>query len=145
MPVTDEQAAPLRALLARQPEEHDRLFGLLDQKAKKTGYQALVSAAFVTAVQRRFARDVSPGEVIEFVGDVRSRSSHFAGQVDPVIAERVIMAVFNGDSLDDLDARKSFEAQSVLMVAIIYDENLDDARLDAFLAEARKMADEWLA
>jgi hypothetical protein len=56
----------------------------------------------------------------------------------------VIMAVFNGDSLDDLDARKSFEAQSVLMVAIIYDENLDDTGLDAFLAEARKMADAWL-
>ena len=145
MPVTDEQAAPLRALLARQPEEHDRLFGLLDQKAKKTGYQALVSAAFVTAVQRRFARDVSPREVIEFVGDARARSPPFADQVDPAIAERVIIAVFNGDSLDDLDARKSFDAQSQLMVAIVYGAQLDDAGLDAFLAEARKLADQWLA
>jgi hypothetical protein len=31
------------------------------------------------------------------------------------------------------------------MVAIVYGENLDDAGLDAFLAEARKLADQWLA
>jgi hypothetical protein len=74
MPVTDEQVAPLRAQLAHQPAEHQRLFSLLDQAARRTGYRALVSAAFVVAVQRRFARDVSPGRVIEFVGDVRSRS-----------------------------------------------------------------------
>ena len=144
MPVTDEQAAPVRALLARLPDEHDRLFGLLDQKARKTGYQALVSAAFVVAVQRRFARDVTAEEVIQFVGDIRARFPRSADQVDPVIAERLIMGVFNEDSLEDIDRRKSFEVQSVLMVFIIYDENLDDAGLNAFLAEARKLADQWL-
>jgi hypothetical protein len=145
MPVTDEQVAPLRAQLARQPAEHQRLYGLLDQTAKRTGYRALVSAAFVVAAQRRFAQDVSPGEVIEFVGDVRSRSSEVADQVDPKTAERVIMAVFTGQPLDDIDPRTSWEAQLVLMAAIIGDEHLDDAGLDSFLAEARKLADQWLA
>ena len=145
MPVTDEQVAPLRAQLARQPEEHQRLFSLLDQSAIRSGYRALVSAAFVTAAQRRFARDVSPSEVINFVGDVRSRSAGAADQVDPKTAERVIMAVFTGQSLDDIDPRTSWQTQLVLMAAIIGDEQLDDAGLDAFLAEARKLADEWLA
>ena len=145
MPVTDEQVAPLRAQLAGQPEEHLRLFNLLDQDAKTTGYQALVSAAFVTAVQRRFAPEASPGEVVEFVGSVRSRSPQVADKIDPVIAERVIMSVLADDSLDDVDARKSFETQLVLMAAIVGGENLDDAGLDAFLAQARKLADEWLA
>jgi hypothetical protein len=145
MPVTDEQVAPLRAQLARQYEEHLRLFNLLDQDSKNTGYHALVSAAFVTAVERRFSRDVSPGEVIEFVGNVRSTSPRAADQIDPVIAERVIAAVFNEDSLDDVDARKSFETQLLVMVAIVGGEHLDDAGLDAFLAEARKLADQWLA
>jgi hypothetical protein len=145
MPVTDEQVAPLRAQLARQPEEHQRLFSLLDQAARRTGYRALASAAFVVAAQRRFARDVSQGEVIEFVGDVRSRSPHVADQVDPKTAERVIMAVFTGQSLDDIDPRASWETQLVLMAAIVGDEHLDDAGLDAFLAEARKLADQWLA
>jgi hypothetical protein len=144
MPVTDEQVAPLRAQLARQYQEHLRLFNLLDKDAQNTGYRALVSAAFVTAVERRFARDVSPGEVIEFVGSVRSTSPHVADQVDPVIAERVIMGVFNDDSLDDVEVRKSFETQLIPMAAIIGDEQLDDAGLDAFLAKARKLADAWL-
>jgi hypothetical protein len=145
MPVTDEQVAPLRAQLARQYEEHLRLFNLLDEDSKNTGYHALVSAAFITAAERRFARDASPGEVIEFVGSVRSASFQVADKVDPVIAERVIMAVFNDDSLDDIDARKSFETQLLLMVAIVGDENLDGAGLDSFLAQARKLADQWLA
>jgi hypothetical protein len=145
MPVTDEQVAALRAQLARQPEEHLRLLGLLDPAGKKTGYRALVSAAFVVAVPRRFARDVSRAEVIEFVGNVRSRSPQAADQIDPVIAERVILGLFNDDSLDDVDVRRSFEAQLLLMVAIVGDEHLDDAGLDAFLAEVRKLADEWLA
>lgn len=145
MPVTDEQVAPLRAQLSRQPAEHLRLFDLLDQTAKRTGYRTLVSAAFVTAVERRFAPDVSPAEVIEFVGDVRSRSAQVADQVDPRTAERVVMAVFTGHSLDDIDAPTSWEIQLALMAAIIGDEHLDDAGLDAFLAEARKLADQWLA
>jgi hypothetical protein len=68
-----------------------------------------------------------------------------ADDVDPAIAERVILAVFSDDSLDDIDARKSFQTQLLLMVAIVSGENLDDGGLDAFLAEARKLADEWLA
>jgi hypothetical protein len=62
-----------------------------------------------------------------------------------LIAERVIMAVLADDSLDGIDPYKSLEAQSVLLAALVYDEDLDDAGLDAFLAKARKLADEWLA
>jgi len=145
MPVTDEMVAPLRALLTRRYEEHDRLFGILDPKAKNPGYRVLVSAAFVVAVERRFSPDVKPEEVIEFVADARSRSPHFADRMDPVIAERVVLAAVTGQSLDDIDPRTSWEAQSVLMSAIVGSEGLDDAGLNAFLAEARKLADEWLA
>lgn len=53
MPLTDQQVAPLHALLVRQYEESQRLFALLDQTAK--GYRVLVSAAFMVAVERRFA------------------------------------------------------------------------------------------
>jgi hypothetical protein len=61
------------------------------------------------------------------------------------VTERVIMGVLADDSLDDIDARKSFETQLVLMAAIVGGENPDDAGLDAFLAQARKLADQWLA
>lgn len=145
MPVTDEQVAPLRAQLSRQHEEFLRLFGLLNKEAKNTGYRTLVSAAFVVAAQRRFSRKTSTADIIEFVGRVRSRSPHVADQVDPVIAERVISAVFTEQSLDDIDPRTSWETQSILMAAIVGDEQLDPAGLEAFLDEARKLADQWLS
>lgn len=88
---------------------------------------------------------MSQADVVEFVSDTRSRSPHFADQVDPVIAERVLMAAITGESLDDVDPRTSYEAQGVLMTAIVADERLDDARLDVFLAEARKLADKLVA
>ena len=43
-----------------------------------------------------------------------------------------------------MDARTSWETQLVLMAAIVGDEHLDDAGLDAFLAQARAFADQWL-
>jgi hypothetical protein len=55
------------------------------------------------------------------------------------------MAVFNGESLDDIDARKGWEIQLLLMASIVGGEHFDDAGLDTFLAEARKLADERLA
>jgi hypothetical protein len=145
MPLTDQQVAPLRALLARQYEEYRRLFALLDQAAKNKGYRVLVSAAFMVAAERRFAGDVSQAEVIEFVADTRSRSPHFVDQVDPVIAERVLMSAITGESLDDVDPRTRWEAQGTLMAAMVADEHLDAAGLDAFLAEARKLADKLVA
>lgn len=41
--------------------------------------------------------------------------------------------------------RSARETQLVLMAAVIGDERLDDEGLDAFLAEARKLANQWLA
>jgi hypothetical protein len=104
-----------------------------------------VSAAFVIAAQHRFPQGASQAEVIEFAADVRSRSDKVADQVDPGTAERVLMYVFTEQTLDDIDARASWETQLALMAAIVGDEHLDDAGLDAFLAQARALADRWLA
>lgn len=144
MLITDEQVAPLRAQLSRNPEEHRRLFAKLDQDSKNTGYAALVSAAFVVAARRRFNKKPE-AEVIEFIGDVRSRSAGLADQVDPTLAERLIKSAFTGQPVDDVDGQLSWETQIVLMAAIVADEQLDDAGLDEFLAKARKMADAWLS
>jgi hypothetical protein len=59
---------------------------------------------------------------------VRSRSAGAADQVDPKTAARVIMAVFTGQPLDDIDPRMSWQAQLVLMAAIIGDEQCQPDR-----------------
>jgi hypothetical protein len=46
---------------------------------------------------------------------------------------------------DKQDAKAAFAPKQYLLTALIADQHLDDAGLDAFLAQARKLADQWLA
>lgn len=141
MPVTDEQVAPLRAQLSGQLEEHQRLFGQLDASAR-TGYRRIVSAAFCVAAERRFPPGAAASDVIEFVGDVRSRTDR-AAEIDPLVAERVIRAVLSDENIDDIDPRTSWETQVLLLASMTADAQYNAAGLDEFLSEARKLADQW--
>jgi hypothetical protein len=144
MAVTDEQVAALRAQLAGDLEEHHRLFTQLTPSDVRSGYRALASAAFCVAAERRFPNGSTAADVIEYVGDVRGRTQA-AAQMDPRTAERVILAVVTDEPLEDVDPRTSFEIQLLLLAAMTADAQLDAAGLDAFLVEARKLADQWLA
>jgi hypothetical protein len=145
MPVTDQQAAALRAQLAGKVDEHKRLFAQLDPVAARKGYGALVSAAFCEAADQRFGKGDTGAEVIEFVGDVRSRSSDAADKIDPRIAERLIRAVYTDEEVGDIDARTKFTTQLLLLAGMVSDQRFDDAGLDEFMARARKLADQWLS
>jgi hypothetical protein len=139
MPVGDGQVAALRALLTGNFEEHTRLTRLLDDDGMRD-YVTLVSAAFLDAVDRRFANADLPAAVIEYVGEVRSRNAAAAEAIDPVIAERVILTVLGQGSLSDVSARQIRQAQNLLLPLLVDDEHLDDAGIDAILASARKLA-----
>jgi hypothetical protein len=78
MPVTDDQVAVLPAYLADDMAEHRQLYARLDRETARIGYVAPVTAAFITAVSRRFAQE-STADVIGFVADLRSRSGALAG------------------------------------------------------------------
>jgi hypothetical protein len=45
MPVTDESVATLRALLAGESKEYERLYAQLDPIAKRTGYLPMIDVA----------------------------------------------------------------------------------------------------
>jgi hypothetical protein len=102
-----------------------------------------VSAAFTIAADTRFPEGTATSEIIEYVGEVRSRGQGIT--IDPRIAERVISAVHSDEEIHDIDAQASFQTQLVLLAALIADAHLDDADLDVFLRRARKRADTWLA
>jgi hypothetical protein len=141
VPVTDDQVAALRALLAGDLERHKLLYAQLGLDQALAGYTALVTGAFSEAVERRFGANYRPADVITFVGDVRSRSDRIAESLDPSAAERIIRAVFGDGSVKDLRDVTVVSAQMVLLGALITDEQLDDAGLDAFLTDARTLAD----
>lgn len=141
MPVTDQQIATLRAMLAGQRAEHEQLFAQFDRQADSLAYAALLNAAFFEAVDHRFGKDVKASDVVEFVADVRSRSDHAASAVDPRVAERLVRKVVSGESTDDIEAGPSIRAKLYLLAALVADEDLDGAGLDLFMAKARKLAD----
>jgi hypothetical protein len=138
MPVGDSQVAALRALLTSDFEEHRRLTRRLDDEGMRD-YTTLVSAAFLDAVDRRFADAAIPAAVIEYVGEVRSRNAEAAEAVDPVVAERVILMALGQGSLGDVGGREVRKAQNLLLPLLVNDEHLDDAGIDAILASARKL------
>jgi hypothetical protein len=145
MPVTDKQAATLRAELAGDFAGYERLLAGLDSKADSRGYSALLTAAFHRAVDLRFTRDSPLDEVIEFVADVRARSEQLRDAVDPRVAERVLVAAVGGDYVSDLSAAESNKLKMILLTSLVADMHLGEAGLDEFLAKARALADELLS
>jgi hypothetical protein len=145
MPVTDAQVAALRALLSDDMDRYKLLSGQLDRAQARSGYTALITGAFCEAVERRFGENVQPAEVITFVGQVRASSERVARDLDPDIAERVIRVVYGDGSVRDLEDAVVIGAQILLLGGLIADEQLDDAELDAFLATARKLANQIMS
>ena len=144
MAVTDDQVAALRALLVDDMDLHRQLFSALDRAEARTGYPALVTAAFGEAIERRFGANRDPGEIVRFVADVRARSDQLSSEIDPDVAERTILSALGKGSVQGLDRDAVTRAKLVLLTGVVADERLDGARLDAFLASARKLADQLI-
>ena len=146
MVVTDEMVDAIRVLLSGDGEEFRRLNAAIDRSDEaQRAYTALVLAAFAAAVERNFVPQVTRDTIIDYVADVRSRSSDVAEDIDPDAAERLIAMVFDDDiNIDDLSNATRVRLQGLLLYALISDEGLDDAATDRFLDGARKLADEIL-
>jgi hypothetical protein len=143
--VTDQQAATLRAQLAGNFTEYERLLAGLDNQVDGRGYSALLTAAFHKAIDLRFTRDSTLDEVTEFVADVRSRSERLRDALDPGLGERVVVTAVGSDYVHDLPSADSNKIKMVLLTALVSDMHLGDAGLDEFMAGARAFADELLS
>jgi hypothetical protein len=144
MTVSDIQVATLRAFLEGNQPRYNELLGQMNRQADSVGYSALVTAAFFEAVDRRFSKQSTRPDVVEYVADVRSRSDEVADAVDPVVAERLIREVLGEGSTEDVDGRTSSTTKLFLLAALTADADLDSGGLDDFIAKIRKMADHLL-
>jgi hypothetical protein len=144
MPVTDDQVATLRALLADDMDRYRQLFSELDRAEAKRGYSALVTAGFTEAVERRFGPGYQAADIVAFVAGIRIRSDRLAAELDPDVAERVIRVVLEDAPVDDLNRNAVTGAQLLLLIGLIADAQLDGQGLDQFLASARKFADQLM-
>jgi hypothetical protein len=144
MSVTDDQVEALRALLVDDMDRYRLLFSKLDRDEARTGYPALVTAAFGEAVERRFGGSHEAREIVQFVADVRARSDRLASELDPDVAECAILAVLGKGSTRNLSRHAVSRAKLVLLAALVSDEQLGGEKLDAFLASARRLANQLI-
>jgi len=139
--VTEEHVSALRAMLVEDLIEYELLVGRLKDAGRLHGLGTLVAAAFYEAVYRRFGDGYTIAEVIGFVADERTRFSDPEDDFDPRVAERLVCAVLGQGSAGGMDKETEGRAQLALRAGLIGHENLDEAGLDQFLEEARKVAD----
>lgn len=143
--ITPHPLAALRAQLSGNGAEHRRLLRQFNGRDDKVYYSALVHAAFLEAVARRFAKATTTPQVIEYVADVRSRFDEVANAVDPRVGEQLILEVLGKGATDGVDTRTSSAAIQFLLTALVADERLDNAELDAFIAKAKETAETLLS
>ncbi|TDB93819.1 hypothetical protein E1266_18895 [Actinomadura sp. 7K534] len=147
MPITDHQVSTLRAQLAGQRDEHLRLAKQLARDEANTEYAALVAAAFIEAVERRFIKDgikSNESEVVDFVAQVREIDDEMSDIIDPRIAESLILHLLEKGTIVDADKDKKFGHQIVLLATLVGQEQFTDTELNAFLADARSLANQLL-
>jgi hypothetical protein len=143
VPVTDEQVATLRAYLAGDFEEHERLRGQLEPDADRDGWGALIAAGCLVAADRRFAN--APDDIVGYVGSVRARSDELADEINPHVAERLLRYSATGEgSIADIDAQTQLATQFVFLASLVHDSHYDDQELDRFLSQSREIADHWI-
>lgn len=145
MAVSNEQVATLRAFLKGDFDEYERLNDQLDRDADGAGFGALIAGGFFEAVDRKFGSSAKDADIIEFVSDVRSRSDRASERIDPKVAERLIRSTFGDGSVADLDDETVGRTQLLLLTALIADEQLDDVKLDQFMATARALGDRLMS
>jgi hypothetical protein len=135
MRITDLDMATLRALLVNDFDEYRRLIDQHTDEETKRGYFPLLTAAFFIAVEQRFNRKPR-SEIVEWVADVRARMDA-NDQIDPNVAEKLILWVFGKASTDDVDVNTDFGHQTMLLGLLIREREFSDPELDAFLQQAR--------
>jgi hypothetical protein len=144
--ITDEHVAVMRAMLAGDFDEYERLVEQLDRTGRwGSDYPLLIAAAFFEAVDRRFGKNYTRADIVQFVAAARERFDPSGTEIDPSAAERLVLSVLEHESVDDLDDETVVRTQGVLLGALITVRKFDSATLNEFMLEARKIADEWVA
>jgi hypothetical protein len=99
----------------------------------------------VIAARRRFAPTWTSAQIVRFTAQARTGLRTHGVDLDPGATEILIRQALGDRVTSDHD--DDTHAQVILFVLgeLNCDERLDDAGLDAFLAEARTLADTRLA
>lgn len=141
--VTPEIVASVRALITGDSAEFERAGEAFDL-ARRSARGALLSAAFFSAAERRFLETGTAAEVVDFVAALRARYG-LIEDVQPRTAERLLLAAFTDEDIDDIGGHERGSLFPVLLTALVKDADYSDDELDDLLEDSRRLADRWLA
>ena len=139
--ITDDHVAALRAMLSEDADEAERLGDRVARSDEPLVFNAIIAAAFTLAVHRRFGGGYTVADIIHFVAHERTRFDDSADDFDPRVAERLTLAALGDGSIEGVEDEAKANAQIALLMGLVDDEDFDDAGLDEFLDEARKVAE----
>jgi hypothetical protein len=120
-----------------QVTKYEEFANLLGRSESPRYFNVILAAAFAVAIHRHFAQGYTVPDVIQFVADERTRHDDFK----PRVAEQLVLSVLTGQPAVSLDDEAKANAQIALLLGLIEDADLDDPELDAFVEEARTVAD----
>jgi hypothetical protein len=146
MAVTDTQIAALRAFLIHDADAMMHLAYQLGEGGMQD-YVRLAEAALSVAALRRFAPSFTSADVVQFVASVRVARTADGDEyeLDPVLAERVLRHVLGQQDQGTLELESWLRTVIALLDAFADAELSTLADVDELLAEARALADWWLA
>jgi hypothetical protein len=140
VPVTDEQVVTLRAFLVFDPL-YERLTRELAGTGRWHGFSDLVVSAFVTAARRRFAPTWTSAQIVRFAAQIRNGLRPHGVDLDPLATETLLRQALGDRITSNHDDTTHAQVMLYVLAELIASEHLDQAGLDAFLAEARTLAD----
>jgi hypothetical protein len=140
--ISNDLAEFLRTMVKGDAEANDRVERKLDAEGW-TGWPTFLAYCFYLAVDRHFKRPADAGEIVRFVADIRAWIGDESPGIDPVVAERLIRSVLDESTEIDtnaLDQEMLGRIETAVVHTVLTRSNMSDAELDAFFAEAVKLA-----
>jgi hypothetical protein len=146
MHVTDMQAAALRAFLVYDSEEAATLTRRLGD-TDSPGYEYLALAALSASAKRCFHAGYTHADLVRYIAALRLHRLADGEEydLDPVIGENVLQSVLGQPVRPTGAPEERFRAVIALLDAFAETGLLTGADADELLAEARELADQWLA
>jgi hypothetical protein len=144
MQVTDAQVAALRAFLVHDPDSALPMTAQLGDQGMG-GYLYLAEAALCVLAGRRFSPQFTRADLIRYVASVRASRIGDGSEYDfdPAAAERVLRYLLGSTDVRIPDSKPRLRLVVALLDALAESELSGEAEVDALLAEARDVADQW--
>jgi hypothetical protein len=129
----------VRTMVRGDHEANDQIEARLDEQGWD-GFPRFMSALFFLAIDRRFGSKIDKAKVITFVAEMRADVANDGPEIDGQAAETLIESIIDASVEYSIPQSMIGTIQAAAVYKVLTEDRLSDTALDAFLAEAEKLA-----